>query len=113
MLFSSLFIFIQVKRLSSKCQSEVHVLCCDVGLLSSVINRVGDDCLSVAQEASSTLDVICKTDTRALDMLFSGSCLADMKRVASMGDIFRYRIFEVNQFTFTFTVNISYFAFCH
>ena len=88
----------QVKRIADdiKCQSEVEALCNDVGLLTSIITRIGDDCLLVAQEASFTLDAICSNHIMAVHFIFSGSLLGHIGRVASKGDIVKYRFFEVS-----------------
>ncbi|XP_071801955.1 26S proteasome non-ATPase regulatory subunit 5-like [Asterias amurensis] len=87
----------QVKRIAGdiKCLSEVEALCNDVGLLTSIITRIGDDCLLVAQEASFTLDAICSNHIMAVHFIFSGSLLGHIGRVASKGDIVKYRFFEL------------------
>ncbi|CAK9821826.1 26S proteasome non-ATPase regulatory subunit 5 [Anthophora retusa] len=83
----------EIKCIASN-PEKIHLLLSDINLLVSIIHRIEDDDLGVAQSAMSIMCVIGK-NLNGLQILYTGELLRSFAKLLAKNDIISFRVYEV------------------
>ncbi|CAK9812771.1 26S proteasome non-ATPase regulatory subunit 5 [Anthophora quadrimaculata] len=83
----------EIKCIASK-PEKIHLVLSDVSLLVSIINKIEDDDLGVAQSAMSIMCIIGK-NLNGLQILYTGELLRSFARLLAKNDTISFRVYEV------------------
>ncbi|CAK9810296.1 26S proteasome non-ATPase regulatory subunit 5 [Anthophora plagiata] len=83
----------EIKCIASN-PEKIHLLLSDVSLLVSIINRIEDDDLGVAQSAMSIMCIIGK-NSNGLQILYTGELLRSFARLLAKNDTISFRVYEI------------------